>query len=141
MKKLILLVFVFSNILYGCTIFNIQDYNQSILVGRSFDWSIDSGSINFISSSRDNNGIVIISQRGVDMPYEGMNDKGLFVGISAVPSTSTPINIFKPIRKSLEMVKIVLQKADTLNSALEIFSKYMVIFGEFLGNPLVHFKK
>ena len=35
-----------------------------------------------------------------------MNDKGLFVAVSAVPNTETTVNILKPIRKSLEFVKI-----------------------------------
>lgn len=140
MKKSILLFLFIYNIVYGCTIFNTKSSKNLSLVGRSFDWSGESGRINFIPSTSHNNAVILLSQSDVNMPYEGMNDKGLFVGISAVPNTSTPLNLFKPIRKSLEMVKIVLQQASTIDEVIDLFSKQTIVFGHFLGNPLVHFK-
>lgn len=44
------------------------------------------------------------------------------------------------MRKSLEMVKIILERARTVDEALKIFPNYMVVFGTFLGNPIVHYK-
>ncbi|MCK5050270.1 MAG: linear amide C-N hydrolase, partial [Candidatus Cloacimonetes bacterium] len=74
------------------------------------------------------------------MPYEGVNNKGLFIGIAAVPNTKTPLSLFKPMRKSLEMVEVILQNASTVDEAIKIFSKYSNLFGMFLGNPVVHYK-
>ena len=74
------------------------------------------------------------------MPYEGVNNKGLFVAITAVPEADTPFSILKPIRKSLELVRIVLEQSSTVHESLKIFHKYTVVFGTSLGNPLVHYK-
>ena len=83
---------------------------------------------------------MLFSSDDIDMSYDGMNDKGLFVAVSAVPNIETTVNILKPIRKSLEFVKIILQKTSNIDDALKIFDKYSIAFGQFLGNPLVHFK-
>ena len=123
----------------GCTIFHIVDKNGNVLVGRNFDSEGEGGKIWFIPSNDKYNGMAILEQLGPNMPYEGINDKGLFVGISAVPKTRTPFSFIKPIRKSLEMVKLILARAQTVDEALGLFSKYTVAFGVFLGNPVVHY--
>jgi len=123
----------------GCTIFHVVDKNGNVLVGRNFDSEREGGKIWFIPSNDKYNGMAILEQLGPNMPYEGINDKGLFVGISAVPKTRTPFSSIKPIRKSLEMVKLTLARAQTVDEALGLFSKYTVAFGVFLGNPVVHY--
>lgn len=123
----------------GCTIFNVVDEDGNVLVGRNFDSENEGGKIWFISPNGKYNGMAIIEQLGLNMPYEGINDKGLFIGISAVPKTQTPFSPFKPIRKSLEMVKLILAQAQTCDEALHLFSKYTIVFGVFLGNPVVHY--
>jgi len=84
--------------------------------------------------------MILLSQENSKMPYEGINSKGLFIGISAVAHTSTTTNILKPIRKSLEMVRVVLKNSSNIKEAVDKFKKYSIAFGEFLGNPLIHFK-
>ena len=140
LKIYILLSIIFSDITLACTIFDTKNNKNEILVGRNFDWSKDNGQINFISSNKNSNGMLIVSLDNPNMPYEGMNDKGLFIAISAVPNTETTINILKPIRKSLEMIKVVLEKSSSINDAIKQFKKYSIAFGKFLGNPLIHFK-
>lgn len=124
----------------ACTIFHVTNKNGEVLVGRNFDSETDGGRVWFIPGCEKNNGIAIFEQLGIDMPYEGINDKGLFIGIAAVPNTATVFSLFKPMRKSLEMVKIVLEQAGTVDEALEIFTNYTVIFGTFLGHPVIHYK-
>ena len=123
----------------GCTIFRTVDKNGNVLVGRNFDSEREGGRIWFISSNDKYNGMAITEQLGLNMPYEGINDKGLFVGISAVPKTQLPFSLFRPIRKSLEMVKLILAQAKTVDEALHLFSKYTVVFGVLFGNPVVHY--
>lgn len=139
----ILIIFTFSLILskeiFACTIFNTTNKKGNVLVGRNFDNDREGGRIWFITPRDGLHGIVILEQLGSNMPYEGMNDAGLFIGISAVPNTITPFLPFKPIRISLEMVKITLERAKTVDEALKIFHKYYVVFGTFLGNPIVHY--
>jgi penicillin V acylase-like amidase (Ntn superfamily) len=125
---------------FACTIFHVTDQNDQVLVGRNFDWETAGGRVWFIPATDTSNGLSIFEQDGVDMPYEGINDKGLFIAIAAVPDTNTPLSIVKPIRKSLELVKIVLEQAQTVAEALQIFPQYTVVFGSFLGNPHVHYK-
>lgn len=48
-------------------------------------------------------------KNGVYMPYEGVNNKRLFVDISAAPITNTPFIMLKPIRESLEMICVILE--------------------------------
>ena len=138
--KTIIVLLLLQNLLFACTIFDTKNSKDEILVGRNFDWSKSNAQVNFIPSDKNRYGVVLLSLENPNMPYEGMNDKGLFVAISAVPHSKTALNIFKPIRKSLEMIKVILQKASTIDEAIEQFDKYSIAFGEFLGNPLIHFK-
>jgi len=85
-------------------------------------------------------GIIIYEQEGKDMPYEGVNEKGLFVGIAAVPDTDTPFSLFKSMTTSLGMVKRALERASNVNEAIKLFQEHTLIFGTLLGNPVVHFK-
>jgi len=140
MKAIIIILLLIQNTLLACTIFDTKNSKNEVLVGRNFDWSKSNGQINFIPSDKNRYGVVLLSLDNPNMPYEGMNNKGLFVAISAVPNSETTINILKPIRKSLEMVKVILQKASTIDKAIEQFDKYSIAFGQFLGNPLIHFK-
>lgn len=139
-KFYFLIFVVFSNILVACTIFDIKNKNNEVLVGRNFDWDAIQGQINFIPPKHTEYGMVLISLDNAHMPYEGMNTQGLFIAIAAVPSTKTKINILKPIRKSLEMIEEVLKKSSNITEAIVQFEKYSIAFGEFLGYPLVHFK-
>jgi len=124
----------------ACTIFHLTDKFGEVLVGRNFDWETDEGRVWFIPASEEKNGIAIFEQVSIDMPFEGINDKGLFIGVAAVPNSATPFSLFKPIRKSLELVKIVLEEAQTVDEALKIFERYTIVFGTFLGYPIIHYK-
>ncbi len=138
--KAFLLILFYSSYLFSCTLCHTQNVEHETLVGRNFDWSSSGGKINFIPANNRYFGMVLLTQKGSNMPYEGMNTKGLFVGISAVSHTSTTLNPFKPIRKSLEMVRVLLQEASNIEEAIKLFDRYSIAFGEFLGNPLIHFK-
>jgi len=137
---IILLAFIHSAELFACTIFHTNDKNDGVLIGRNFDWESSGGKVWFIQGNEKKNSITIFEQNGVDMPYEGINNKGLFIGIAAAPTTNTPFMMLKPIRKSLEMVRVVLEEASNVDEAIKIFHKYDVAFGKFLGNPQIHYK-
>jgi len=145
MKYLYIFLFIILNCYFSidsnaCTVFHDTDQEDRVFVGRNFDWDSSGGNIWFIPGDKNNNSITIFEQNGADMPYEGVNNKGLFIAVTAVPDTQTPLSIFKPMRKSLEMIGIVLKQADDVESALKIFPKYTIIFGKFLGYPLIHYK-
>ncbi|MCP4576428.1 MAG: linear amide C-N hydrolase [Deltaproteobacteria bacterium] len=122
----------------SCTIFPVKT-KDTALVGRNFDWSEKGGRIRFIPSAPSKNSMALLEQISEDMPFEGMNDKGLFVGMAAVPETEVPFSLFKTMVKSLELIKIILSHASTVEESLGYFSKYTVLFGETFGNPLIHY--
>ncbi len=140
MKKRILIIIFITIPLLSCSIFDTKGLDGTTLVGRNFDYSKGNARVSFIPSNQNSYGVILFSFENFNMPYEGMNDKGLFVAISAVPYSKTTINILKPIRKSLEFVKIILQKSQSIDEVIKEFDKYSIVFGEFLGNPLIHFK-
>ena len=138
---IILLIGLSYSTLNACTIFSATT-EDNVLVGRNFDWDNpeNSGDIWFIPETDNSYGYSIVEIISETMPYEGVNSKGLFIGIAAVPDTKTPLSLFKPMRKSLEMVEIILQKASNVEEAIKIFPKYANLFGKFLGNPVIHYK-
>ena len=133
-------IMLLSISMFACTVFDTKTDTNETFVGRNFDWSKDNAQINFIPADTKNHAYVTLSLENPDMPFEGMNDKGLFIAVSSVPHTPTVTNVFKPIKKSLEMIPIIMQKASNIDEAIAQFKKYSIAFGEFLGNPLVHFK-
>ncbi|MFW2331330.1 MAG: linear amide C-N hydrolase [Nitrospinota bacterium] len=137
---LLVFVFVYSETVFACTVFHTQNKNGNVLVGRSFDWHTEGGNVWFIPGEQGENSITIFEQYGISMPFEGVNNKGLFIAIASVPEADTSLNLLKPMRKSLEMISIALKQADDVDAALKIFPQYTVIFGKFLGYPLVHYK-
>ncbi len=145
-KKCIFLVLVVTFItvsfisiqVSACTVFTVKT-KDTILVGRNFDWSKKGGRIWFIPSKDSKNGMTLIEQISNNMPFEGMNDKGLFVGMAAVPGTNVPFSLLKPMVKSLELIKLVLSKASTVQESLLFFSNNTILFGETFGHPLIHY--
>jgi len=137
---IILLAFIHSAELFACTIFHTTNKDGGVLVGRNFDWETTGGKVWFIPANEKKYGITIFEQNGINMPYEGINTRGLFIGIAQAPTTNTPFLMLKPIRKSLEMVRVVLEEASNVDEAVKIFHKYDVAFGKFLGNPQIHYK-
>jgi hypothetical protein len=139
MKRILFTLLSIAN-LWACSLFDIKSADDSILVGRNFDWSGSDGKVAFYPATSRTHGMMLISQDNTEMPYEGMNDQGLFVGISAVPYSPTFYNVLMPTRKSLSMVKEVLSRASTIDEAIDVFEMFNINFGQFLGNPLIHFK-
>ena len=136
----IIYIMILSLSLFGCSIFNKKIKNGNVLVGRNFDWSGSDGKVALYPATKKTHGMILISQDNPNRPYEGMNDKGLFMAITAVPYSPTFYNILKPARVSLSMIKEILSTSSTIDEAIKQFDKYAVNFGQFLGNPIVHFK-
>ena len=136
MKKILILTSI-SSIVWGCSIFD----NCDSLVGRTFDYtSTKTPQVTFFPQTKNSYSYASFNLQNPQMPYDGINDKGLFIAISAVPNTKTSTNFIKPIRKSLEMVNEVLKNAKNIDEAIKVFDKYSIVFGQFLGNPLIHYK-
>jgi len=102
---IIAIIFISFHSSKACTVFNAYKGGLA-LVGRNFDWDEYGGNIWFLPASGTKHGIVIFEQIRKSMPFEEMNDQGLFVGMAAVPNTKTPFYFFKPAVTSLTLMKM-----------------------------------
>jgi predicted choloylglycine hydrolase len=109
-----------------CTIF-VKKTNSGVLVGRNFDWLQKGGTLHYIPSQRvygsQTKQLFLIEQMGVDKPYEGINETGLFIGCAV-----TPIDLNPPKddnSKALKMdelgaIRFVLERAATTQEAVNL---------------------
>ncbi len=123
---------------YPCTLFNAAISN-SILVGRNLDWKYNDGRVWVHPPEKEKFGMILFEQYGEDLPFEGMNSEGLFIGENAVPETETPFFCGKPLVRSLKLIVLVLERCASVEDALKLIPNYTVIFGTLLGYPRVHY--
>ena len=111
-----------------CTIFA-KKTNSSVLVGRNFDWLQKGGTLHYIPSQRlygsPTQGLFLIEQMGVDKPYEGINETGLFIGCAATPIDLNPPMSDEESGKVLKMnelgaIRFVLERATTTEEAIKL---------------------
>lgn len=70
------------------------------------------------------------------IPFDGMNERGLAVGMAAVPSASPPYDPSKRDIHSLGVIREVLDRAATVDEALAIFAEFNV---RMEGGPPIHY--
>ena len=132
----IFLLFIQPASSFACSIIAVHNEEEN-LVGRNFDYPADEEFVCFYPASHDNYSFVAFNQYGSDMPYDGMNSKGLFIGIAAISdgNTDTGSSWLNPWVTSLGILVRVLEKAATVDEAIQVFNSYKIHFGQFLGFP------
>ena len=124
-----------------CTLFSYKTEDNKLIIGRNFDWFDMGGRVHIQSANRSyglkTNGIIYIEQMGDDRPYDGMNDKGLFVGMAAVMNTEIKDG-FKDM-DSLGLVKYILERATNVEQALEIAKSHKLYYMEDKHYPKLHY--
>jgi hypothetical protein len=70
------------------------------------------------------------------IPFDGMNEAGLAIGMAAVPPGNVPDDPAKATLGSLGVIRAVLDGAANVDEALEIIQSYNV---DFEGGPPVHY--
>jgi choloylglycine hydrolase len=70
----------------------------------------------------------------VEMPFDGMNDQGLAVGMAAVPTDEQHIDQNKQSIDSLVFIREILDHAQNVDEAIAIIEKYNILWGN--GPPL-----
>lgn len=126
-----------------CTIFAKRE-EEGLVIGRNFDWVQFGGNIYFSTPYRSYGsmtlGICYIEQLGKDKPYEGINEKGLFGAIMALPTRAEDESDPSPLSMSAQgLMKFILERATTVAEALHISNSITMEFGVRLGVPKVQF--
>jgi len=70
------------------------------------------------------------------LPFDGMNERGLVIGMAAVPPGSMPVDPRKETIGSLAVMREVLDHAANVDEALAILDHYNIDFG---GGPPLHY--
>lgn len=73
---------------------------------------------------------------GYIAPFDGMNEKGLFIGIAMVRSVDVPSDPAKETLTGVQMVRRILDTCATVKEAGELVSQYNV---DFFPGPHLHF--
>ena len=132
---------------YLCTCFSAMDQNSDRLFGRNLDWSCDAALLLFTDPS---NGYASVSMvdltyLGFDsgkpgwlerlallgapfLPFDGMNECGLAVGIMTVPQAEGGHDPNKETLGIMRLIREILDNASTVNQATAIAEKYNIDF-------------
>ncbi len=70
------------------------------------------------------------------LPFDGMNEKGLSIGMAAVPAADGPSDPAKQTIDSLAILRLALDRAATVEQAAAIFGQYNLAMG---GGPPLHY--
>ncbi len=70
------------------------------------------------------------------LPFDGMNERGLVVGMAAVPSGDMQPDPKKATIDSLKVIRKMLDQASTVDEALAILQRYNIDWG---GGPPLHY--
>jgi hypothetical protein len=71
-----------------------------------------------------------------EWPFDGMNEKGLVIGMAAVPPGQMPDNPNKKTIGSLEVMREILDTAGNIDQAVEVLENYNI---DFQGGPALHY--
>ena len=134
----------------GCTAFVVKNENGDILFGRNFDFlyapslqlytapdngyaSVSTVNLSFAGYSEDNLPIGslfddFLTLAAPYLPFDGMNEKGLAIALLAVPEAEVPYNPDKITLNTTTAIRLVLDKAATVEEAIELLSQYNIYF-------------
>ena len=141
---------------WGCTVFATLNPAGEQLLGRNFDWedhptlllftaplngyrSVSMVDISYLGFSKttpitDQNRSQLLT--APYLPFDGMNEKGLAVGMMALSDIQPVSDPNKVTLGSLAIIRLLLDKAATLEEALALLDQYNV---DFSGGPVVHY--
>lgn len=127
-----------------CTIFVTKLNKKKIIVGRNFDWLQLGGKIHFNPASTIYGtrtlGFCMIEQEGDQLPYEGLNEKGLFVGMTAIHKKLKKNNAnFKATINDLGLIRFILERASNVDQALKIAKQFKIDYRQKEHFPPVHY--
>lgn len=134
---------------------------QNMLYGRNFDWDFSPALLLFTDpedgyASASMVDIAFLGFNGKDatrldqaslemrkallaapsLPFDGINERGLVIGMAAVPPGNMPIDPRKPTIGSLGIIRQLLDHAANVDEALKIMQGYNI---DTTGGPPIHY--
>ncbi|UCE22211.1 MAG: linear amide C-N hydrolase [Candidatus Aminicenantes bacterium] len=141
--------------LWACTCFSTATEQGGQLLGRNFDWSAHPALLLFTDppGRYASVSMVDIFYLGYSMsespeknpgglfqspllPFDGMNEQGLAVGMMAVPAAHGPDDPEKQTVGSLLIIRLMLDYARNVEEAIDVFKNVNI---EFRGGPPLHY--
>lgn len=146
---------------YACSLFVSLTDPNGLLYGRNFDWqyspalflytnppdgyaSVSMVNMAFIHSW--DSEIMDLENAPLDeivdllqaprLPIDGMNERGLVVGMAAVPDSPYPYDAARDTISSLGIIREMLDHAKNVDEAIDILSSYNV---DWSGGPPIHY--
>lgn len=146
---------------WACSLFAALGDGDNMLYGRNFDWEYSPAvllftdppdgyaSVSMVDIAYLGFGgtkavaltdLPLIERRGLldapRLPFDGMNEHGLVVGIAAVPPGQMQPDPHKETTGSLMVVRKMLDQASTVDEAVAILQSYNI---DFRGGPPLHY--
>jgi hypothetical protein len=149
------------NLDWACSLFTAMADSENMLYGRNFDWrhspavllfsappggyaSVSMVDIEYLGfegeGSRNLLDLPLNERQALltapSLPFDGMNEYGLVVGMAAVPPGGMRPEPDKATIGSLGIIRQILDRARTVEQAIAIFQEYNIDFG---GGPPIHY--
>lgn len=145
---------------WGCSLFAALGDPRHMVYGRNFDWHYSPALLLFTDpadgyasvSMVDLSYLVQADSAGeldtlpLDqrqallsapfLPFDGMNERGLVVGMAAVPESDMPHQAAAPTLDSLVMIRLLLDRAGSVDEAVDLLGRYNIDWG---GGPPLHY--
>jgi hypothetical protein len=145
---------------WGCSLFASLSDEENKLYGRNFDWRYSPALLLFpdppdgyasvsmvdiaylgFKDKTENLAEQPLSTRQAllqapYLPFDGMNEYGLAIGMAAVPESKMPHDPNKPTIDSLAVMREILDRARTADEAVGILEKYNIDWG---SGPALHY--
>lgn len=145
-----------SDSLWGCTCFASLCESGVKILGRNFDWHYCIPLLLFTSPPNRYASVSIVDleyfgynsnnlpdwwenrSRLLEtprLPFDGFNEKGVAVGMMAIPSAKPPYDSRKRTIGELEVMRLILDNAKNLDEAINIFPQYNIL----MDGPPIHY--
>ncbi|GAA1421383.1 linear amide C-N hydrolase [Catellatospora coxensis] len=139
---------------FGCSLFAAFGDPKRPLFGRNFDWDPNPALVLRADPPDGHASISLVDLRylgfsaGDDprgdrrlldaplLPFDGLNERGLAVGMAADDSAYATPDPGKPTVGSVRILRLVLDQAATVDEALAIFARHNI---DFVGGPPLHY--
>ncbi|MGW8251929.1 MAG: linear amide C-N hydrolase, partial [Anaerolineales bacterium] len=139
---------------WACTGFAALGKEGQRLMGRNFDWLLHPALLLYTDAPDGYASVSMVDLyylgiekqvtpdqrhlllRAPYLPFDGMNERGLAVGMMAVPEADSGFDPDRVTISDLNLIRLVLDYAGSVDEAAELMGQYNVDFG---GGPPIHY--